>query len=350
MKRLFARALASVALLFASPALLVRCGGESLPGTETGNPPGVDALRLYLEVTNDGIRVLGSPGAVTPGGARVRVTNRTTGESVETVAGADGSLDVVIPGGAADTFEVTVVSGAAEVTQAVSFVDLATREDTNGPTCQSLESALGTRLRNSYDGADTSCSVDADCTRTGWEAATPGCARGCNGPLLSQTGAAQARAAAAQATLDVCLALEQCEREPPPPCEGPEYEIIRCDAGQCRADYPIELACDALVLATSQRRLALITGVDRSCQADADCTVTSSGIPCLNDCGPVDVALAASALPGLQAQLESEIDQNLCSLIEQRACPLPEPSCEPRDPGPFRGVCSAGRCELERIE
>ncbi len=93
------------ALAFGIP--LASCGASS---TDTGNPPVVEAQRIRISPSGDGVRVSGGAGTVSPGGAEVEVTNLSTGESVTTKAGSDGSFEAELDGSEDDEFEVVVRS------------------------------------------------------------------------------------------------------------------------------------------------------------------------------------------------------------------------------------------------
>src|SRR5688500_4929854 len=88
-------------LLIAVCPVLGRCGGTTEPGTETGNPPSIETRRLHIVVRDTGVEVVGEAGAVSPG-ASVTITNRSTGQQVQVTAGADGSLNVAVPGSLQD--------------------------------------------------------------------------------------------------------------------------------------------------------------------------------------------------------------------------------------------------------
>jgi hypothetical protein len=349
MKRFF-RSLAACLLFATTPALFVHCGGETLLGTETGNPPGIDSLKLYLERTADGVRVVGSPGAVTPGGAQVTVTNLSTGERVETSATADGSLDVPIAGAPGDEYEVTASSGGQQVTLAVSSSQLAAQQNIDGLSCEALERSLGETLRAAYEGADTTCSVDTDCAPLG-SGTTPRCYNGCGGELelaLSLAGRAAAGAAALALTEAVCAGLDSCEREPPPPCAGgSDYQIPACRAGQCQAVNPITAACDNLNLATRSRFIALVNATDRTCSEDSDCLAAQPSATCVHTCGS-QYAIARAAADDLTARIQAEIEQPVCGIVDQRGCQEAEPPCLPGPPQ--QAACRSGECVLVPIE
>jgi hypothetical protein len=102
------------------PAAALSCGGVAGEvGTETGNPPVLDKLRLRLEVRDSGVTVIGEAGAVSPGGARVTVRNLTSGEARTVTAAADGSFSARLRGGLEDGYEVTVSSRGEDTTEGV---------------------------------------------------------------------------------------------------------------------------------------------------------------------------------------------------------------------------------------
>jgi hypothetical protein len=342
------RNLAACLLLATAPAPFVHCGGETLLGTETGNPPFIDSHALYLERTADGVRVVGKPGAVTPGGAQVTITNLSTGERVEALAAEDGSLDVQIAGAPGDEYEVVASSGGQQVTQSLSFTELAGRQNLDGVSCVALEDTLNASLLASYAGADTTCSVDTDCAHAG-SSGRPRCYNGCGIALvLSVAAEAAASAAAIDLTASVCAALDGCEREPPPPCSGgSDFEIPTCRAGQCQSVNTITAACDSLELATRSRFDALVGASDRTCSEDTDCVAIQPSATCVRTCGN-QVSIARSAVDALAARIQSEIEEPVCGIISQRGCLTPEPPCAP--PPPAAAACRNGGCVLEPVE
>ncbi|MEY2937091.1 MAG: hypothetical protein RL033_7840, partial [Pseudomonadota bacterium] len=162
-------------LLGLCPALLGHCGGatnDREPGTETGNPPVVDGQKLRLVTNAAGAELIGQPGAV-PGGAEVRLDNRSTGESAETTASADGSFRVLVPGAALDTYEVTVTYRGGTVTVPVTAApeDLQNRVASAEPppSCEQLESSLQERLDLAFTPATRGCTTDSECVIRGWD-------------------------------------------------------------------------------------------------------------------------------------------------------------------------------------
>jgi heat shock protein HslJ len=85
---------------------LAACGGAADPSsTDTGNPPVIVGQSLRVTPTATGVRVSGAAGTA-PRGARVEVLNLSTGASVTTTAGSDGSFEVELAGTVADEYRV----------------------------------------------------------------------------------------------------------------------------------------------------------------------------------------------------------------------------------------------------
>jgi hypothetical protein len=346
MKRIF-RSIAACLLFAATPALFAHCGGETLLGTETGNPPGIDSYRLYLEQTADGVRVVGGAGAVTPGGAQVTIHNLSTGERIETFAAADGSLDARIAGAPGDEYEVTASSGGRQVTEAISFTRLAERQNLDGVSCEALEATLSESLRETYAGADAACSTDTDCIPVGWTSGA-GCYTGCGVALLSTTSSAATNAAALALTAPVCAALDRCDRGPAPSCAGgPAAAVLTCRDGQCQAVDPLAASCEDLELATNSRFRALVDAADRTCSEDSDCGVALPSATCLRTCG-YQASIARTAADALTTRIRDEIEELVCGTFVERGCLVEEPPCSP--PPPQEAVCRSGECTLQLIE
>lgn len=72
-------------------------------------------------------------------------------------------------------------------------------------SCIALENALGDVLAASFESADRSCSVDADCVEAYWGV---GCYTRCARSLLSEAGRDSALMLAEQAIAPVCTELE----------------------------------------------------------------------------------------------------------------------------------------------
>jgi hypothetical protein len=334
-------------LLLAVAPMLLHCGADAMTGTETGNPPGIIQQKLYLEQVADGIRVVGRSGAISPLRAAVRVTNVSTGVSVETIAAADGSLDVVVAGAAGDELEVTVTSGGQQLSERISFAEVASRSDLGGISCEALESTLNENLNEVFESADTSCSSHADCALVGWSAGAD-CFSGCGIAALSTAGAADVQAIGEQRTAPVCAALEVCQRQNPPSCGGgPGVQYAECREGQCQGVDPSMLSCIDLFAAANERRATLLGDAGRRCSVDADCGLASVSVECLRDCGE-PVSVSQTAVQALEDGARREVDSGPCQALLARSCPLPDGLC-PEFPGPPEPFCDAGACAIRYV-
>jgi hypothetical protein len=96
--------------------LVIVCAActKTVVGTETGNPPVLTARVIMVEgFGEDGVRVSGEPGAITPGGGEISITNTSRGgEPVVTSVAEDGSFSVEVAGEPDDDYEL-VASNAA---------------------------------------------------------------------------------------------------------------------------------------------------------------------------------------------------------------------------------------------
>jgi hypothetical protein len=332
------------------PALLGHCGGAT-EGTETGNPPVIEQRKIQLIAHPQGVEIVGEAGAVSPG-ASVRATNQRTGQSVEGNARADGSLSLVVPGTLQDSYQIDVTSSgsalsATAVVQTQSDVSSNTDGEELDPpvasvSCETLENLLPDRISNSLAGADHGCARDSDCGYVSWNV---GCYQDCGGSALAATAVEAGRAAATQASADVCAELEsRCERRPPQPCI-PGSTQVECRAGLCQPLNVDSLSCQELSDKVTERRAEVLNGADVSCTQDSDCTAIF--VP-LSACAPgcnFNLALEASIADLLPPRLQ-EVEQTFCPGFEARACPSP-----PRSPCPAAfadagAACVAGRCEV----
>lgn len=103
--------------------------------------------------------------------------------------------------------------------------------------------------------------------------------------------------------------------------------------------------CDEWSNSASLGRVDAQESADRSCSADADCTIVDFGVRCFADCGfPSAVALAA--VPAIQARVLS-LESEHCAPFEERGCPAPiAPPCTPSAGAPLAS-CRSGQCTLD---
>jgi hypothetical protein len=334
-------------LLLAVAPLLSHCGEAAGFGTETGNPPQLEAKQLSFELVDGGIRVIGKPGAVAPPGASVRITNLTSGASVETTAAADGSIDVVIAGEGGDELEVTVTSGGRQTSERVSSDPVAGSVDLNGGSCPGLEDTLNQTVGDVLDSADVVCTTDVDCVSV-YVGAGAQCYQGCGSVVLSRNGAAFASAEGERRTAAICAALDGCDRPPPPPCDQDD-SAPQCVAGRCEAVDLSSLSCDDLLQSVEARRSELRDRANKGCVLDADCALAEVSVSCLIQCDTTVEGVARTAVAGLEAAVRDEVDSAYCGWFVARGCRPPEPGC-PQPSGIAEAFCDAGTCSARFVQ
>lgn len=329
-------------LLLATAPLLSHCGEAAGFGTETGNPPQLEQMKLYLEIVPDGIRVVGAPGAVAPPGASVRVTNVSTGASVSVVAGADGSIDVVVPGDGDDEFEVTVTSGGREASERVSFGAVLRRSDLSALSCSALESTVYQAVGDVLRSADVACTVDVDCVFVGHAGASR-CYPSCASSALSRDGADFAASEGERVTGAACAALDACDLVPPPSCDPPLPLLPLCVAGRCEAVDSTSLACDDFLAAVEARRAQLRARAPKACSVDDDCGLARVPTRCTADCGRIYEGVAVDAVEATESAVRDEIDVTYCEPATAQGCVIPDCGNEPE---PAEAYCDAGTCAV----
>jgi hypothetical protein len=147
-------------------ALLALSGGacttthEAQTGTETGNPPVIDARLISLVVSQDEVHVRGAPGAATPG-ATIEVVSTLTRAVFRGQAASDGSFDIVVDAPKTDSFELRAAQGA----QSSSTVHVVRGGASVGEgRAQELSCTQRDELARAHMGA-TAGSADAQCER-----------------------------------------------------------------------------------------------------------------------------------------------------------------------------------------
>jgi hypothetical protein len=325
-----------------APLAMGGCGGSARVATETGNPPGIDTRRLRLEWAGDVVELIGEPGAAPPG-ARVRLRNSRTGESVSGNADTDGSVRLSMRGGLSDPYEVIVSSETGEAATPISATDPALPADLGALSCIDLESQLGQVIASSFERGSTACIAEDDCIRADWGG---GCYDGCGSSVLSRTGESEARADAEQATAAVCAELGRCEQGAPScPGSGPT-PLIRCIDGTCLGRSITQLSCQELGDEAYIQSIGAVQVLsDRACTVDADCTIVSYDVPCSQGrCG-------GGAVAGLRTQQAldrvSEVTAAFCGQFDAQGCP---PPMGPRCIAQFeelRAICQDNLCEVE---
>jgi hypothetical protein len=331
-------------LIAVCPPLLGRCGGAVEHGTQTGNPPVVEQQKLHVVLRDTGVEVVGDAGAVSPG-AHVRVTNRTTGESSEATARADGSVNIIVPGSPPDEYEMTVSNGSGSQTVQVSVQTGGDTADAGGGAlpgaCTALQQRLAARVSAGFANVDKTCQRDEECWFIGTDS---GCYSSCERVIASRSGALAAGAAVVQDIAPLCKEFDdQHCKTPAPTCNGGSPVLV-CNGICTRIDT---LGCDELPGRTAARLATVVSDASRACSRDNDCALAQVDIRCVPSCGNVQ-SVASSALQGLRLSI-LETEGRYCGSEESLGCPGPIalPCAPPL--GTPRATCNAGQCEIRYV-
>jgi hypothetical protein len=216
-------------------------------GTETGNPPAIDASLVALVVQADAVRVTGQPGAVSPGGTALELVSAFSGEVFHATASADGSFSVEVTTAELDTFELRAVRGGAEsntvfVTRGGAAVTPAGSSDSL--SCVQQENLARAQLAAVAQRADRSCARDEDCLQV---AGGSECNDSCETFLLSSAGRENVEAARSVTEHGLCgsFAEDGCTVTALP-CV-PRIEVPVCVSGSCQwvsPDAPDSTQCE----------------------------------------------------------------------------------------------------------
>jgi hypothetical protein len=133
-------------------------------GTETGNPPVIDASLISLVVSQDEVHVRGERGAATPGAA-IEVVSTLTHAVFNGRAAGDGSFDIQVDAPKTDTFEVRALSdGRSSETVHVVRGGASVGEGRQDElSCRQREQLASAQMIATSEGADTRCARDEDC-------------------------------------------------------------------------------------------------------------------------------------------------------------------------------------------
>jgi hypothetical protein len=319
-------------------AALAACTDAHGPegSTQTGNPPTLDRARVTLVVGADDIRIAGEPGAATPGGATIEITNLTTGEVIEATAASDGSFDVSVDGSPDDAFVVRVIADGEQSTPVYVVrggAEIAGEAD-GSLSCEQYTALATAVLDASSAAADRSCSTSADCSPV---ALSMSCVP-CFLSEASSSGASQIEATFEAVTGGLCAAaLDEGCRFPIPRCVAPDPP--ECVAGQCTA-ATAELSCDERQMKSSEILSEAVQAADKRCESDDDCMLFGGGTMC--GTGLCGGALASSEGGAQIAQTLAEINAGICANFREDGCRNPPMLC-PFVPNP-PPRCEAGQC------
>ncbi len=347
----------SLTLAFALAAttvspLLTSCGAQSndATSTDTGNPPVVDARKIDVTSTSDGVLVRGTEGAIQPGGAEVVVKNVTSGGSASVTAAADGSFEAELSGRVNDQYEVEASAGgrSAEASlssnteetpplelQCLDSADDAPDSATSGPqSCNVLWAEARCLADEAVEGADRACASDDDCVSVN---TAPDCNDSCGGLMPLSTASAQAvEDSLSDINSSLCAQFEAegCSYIPSG-CPGLPPSHTACVDSTCQQVFGCDegsLAADALVEAEMET-------LSEGCTADDECFVVFAPT-CSWDCTqrPMYVSQAnASDLNGLH----SATARACLAALDDEICP--SSNCTSNDPSE-QAVCRSGRC------
>jgi hypothetical protein len=254
---------------------------------------------------------------------------------------------VVVAGAPGDEYEVTVSSGGQQISERLSFAEIARRSDLGDLSCDALESTLDGTLGDLIAGSDAACAIDTDCVLAS-SGSGAACYIGCGISPLSQAGASQAQALGGDLTAPVCAALERCERAPPPCSGGPTLEFALCRDGRCQPPDPETLICGDFIDPAAARRTQLRAEADHTCSVDADCRLANVAASCLADCDGAVESVSQAATLVLAASIR-EIERVYCEPGLARGCEAPGVDCS-LPPGPPQAFCDVGTCSVRYIE
>jgi hypothetical protein len=341
MKHLSAARFLSLFLLALCPPLLSQCGGEARLGTETGNPPRLELKKLFLLASVQGVELVGEAGAVSAG-ANVNITNVSTGASAETVALANGSVDVFVAGSLDDEYDVTATTTVGTTNSRLTPSASGGGNPLAQLSCEALDHSVRQRVAGVLASIDRSCSIDSECVP--WSLGTCGGGGFCDEWWISASAVNLALAQAQQETSSLCNEFDRCQPEVLG-CQG-GFPVPDCQNGICQhLDLNIDLLdCDGRADEARSRLREELTHADGSCTRDDDCTLLNPHLSCVADCGNF-AAVAESAVLVVEQHIQ-DVELTFCQSL---ACPAPSPlPCDPAlEP---TTSCIAGQCALVRGE
>ena len=338
-------------------AALAACTNTHGPkgSTQTGNPPLLDRARVTLEVGAADVHITGEPGAATPGGATIEITNLTTGQIIEGRAAPDGSFDVRVDGSPNDAFVVRVSANGEQSAPVYVVRGGAEIAGEDGSlTCDQYTELAHAVLEASAAAADRSCNSSADCMTVPLSA---GCVP-CFLASVAVNGVSQVEATLEAIDNGLCASslVEGC-RYPRARCGAPAPP--ECVAGQCTALS--ELSCSERHAKAEATLAEAVQAADTRCESDSDCTLLEGATLCGGNCG---LGVASRAGAAQVQQTLAEINAGLCANFSEDGCkyepvpcillPIPPPRCEAGQctqagPAPDAGTPDCTTCFAETL-
>ncbi len=308
--------------------LIAACFSATKPldSTQTGNPPVILTERVALRLSSTDLRVIGEGGAVDPGGAKVVVTNLTTGETFATEANADGSFDVKVTGSPNDVYSVRATAGGRS--SSTVFVIRGTAAVGDGRdgslSCEQRNGLAGKLLTLAAEEAHRSCTFDSDCVAVSARASCY--APSCSFAYVSERGQAEIEQVSRDIDARLCAEYEAdgCDH-PIAKCLEPPAPL--CSMGQCVPVLPQTptASCNTIALEAGKRFDDAIEAADRSCNDVADCIAAPLRISCREDC-PLALAFSEAGVSSLEAAVE-DIEAHQCAAFDAVGCSIQPTRC-----------------------
>lgn len=184
-------------------------GGDGI--TETGNPPVLEPDDIALVVTSDAVHIVGSQGAITPGGGQIEIENLATGDKQRASVAEDGSFDVEVDGTFDDTYAVRALDAEMNKASAPVYVSrggamVGTDGGGKQLTCEQRAEAIRAEFDGIAQDADRGCDSNADCAQLNADVTCP--AWPCGGPVVSREAEAALEAAIASVVEASCVPFE----------------------------------------------------------------------------------------------------------------------------------------------
>ncbi|HKP63540.1 MAG TPA: hypothetical protein VJV78_42690 [Polyangiales bacterium] len=280
--------------------------------TETGNPPVIDASKISLVVSSDSVRIVGKPGAITPGGADVELAIVGSSQVESGPSNPDGSFDIALDASDSAVIEVRAEDGDKQspsvyVTRGGATVGSGQNSQLS---CMQRTSLASQAIGNALTKADTSCITAADCKQVSNKTV---CTDSCSDALVSSSAVAAIQSAVMSIDEGLCadFAADGC-KVIAQPCVPPLNGPIACRAGKCvQVESPTQTCPSCLDKelrwgSTNNQRTSKISGCDDyslvSDLGTAECTGT---VPhCARGVSPtLEDVIVALAQPDVQQAL-----------------------------------------------
>jgi hypothetical protein len=249
--------------------------------TETGNPPVIDLKKISLVVSADGVRIVGQPGAVTPGGADIELEVAGSSEVIRGKSEPDGSFDIALDADPDAVVEVSATDGdkrssSVRVTRGGASV---VGGDAGTLSCMERSQLASQMLASAVKPDASTCQRAADCVQVSNRTV---CTDSCSDLLVSTSEVAAVKDAVNSINEGLCasFAADGCNVIAQP-CVPTIGGLVACIAGKCGMEYPPEVMCPSCLNHTvewgpsSRQRSYSAFGCESfrtTMQGAADCT------------------------------------------------------------------------------